>query len=157
MRKFRNFISIKSSVIVLVENNVTAMRKVIQPWLRRKALNVTCSNSYIIFSLLEMAMHLKSIQRNTLCPMKSHKDGTISVMENLRRLNRVFAQCLRAHQGNVSLVTFQVVFLSISRSLKAIKKFGLSFAVVNIIKMIFVTRLRLHEGRCLPVLIWLCF
>ena len=23
--------------------------------------------------------------------------------------------------------------------------------------MIFVTRLRLHEGRCLPVLIWLCF
>ena len=156
MRKFRNFISIKSSVIVLVENNVTAMRKVIQPWLRRKALNVTCSNSYIVFSLLEMAMHLKSIQWNTLCPMKSHKDETISVMENLRRLNRVFAQCLRAHQGNVSLVTFQVLFF-ISRSLKAIKRFGLSFAVVNIIKMIFVTRLRLHEGRCLPVLIWLCF
>ena len=124
MRKFRNFISIKSSVIVLVENNVTAMKKVIQPWLRRKALNVTCSNSYIVFSLLEMAMHLKSIQRNTLCPMKSHKDETISVMENLRRLNRVFAQCLRAHQGNVSLVTFQV-FLFISRSLKAIKRFGL--------------------------------
>ena len=157
MRKFRNFISIKSSVIVLVENNVTAMKKVIQPWLRRKALNVTCSNSYIVFSLLEMAMHLKSIQRNTLCPMKSHKDETISVMENLRRLNRVFAQCLRAHQGNVSLVTFQVFFYSFHGHLKPSKGSDFSFAVVNIIKMIFVTRLRLHEGRCLPVLIWLCF
>ena len=156
MRKFRNFISIKSSVIVLVENNVTAKRKVIQPLLRRKALNVTCSNSYIVFSLLEMAMHLKSIQRNTLCPMKSHKDETISVMENLRRLNRVFAQCLRAHQGNVSLVTFQV-FLFISRSLKAIKRFGLFVCCSKYHQMIFVTGLRLHEGRCLPVLIWLCF
>ena len=34
--------------------------------------------------------------------------------------------------------------------------FGLSFAVVNSIKMIFVIKLRLHEGRCSPVVIWLC-
>ena len=34
--------------------------------------------------------------------------------------------------------------------------FGLSFAVVNSIKMIFVIKLRLHEGRRSPVVIWLC-
>ena len=96
-------------------------------------------------------MHLKSIQRNTLCPMKSHEDETISVMENLRRLN-VCARIRVMFSRN-----FFRLFFFISRSLKAIKRFGLSFAVVNIIKMIFVTRLRLHEGRCLPVLIWLCF
>ena len=45
-------------------------------------------------------------------------------------------------------------------SLKAIKRqwvrFGLSFTVVNIIKMIFVFKLRLHEGRRSPAIIWLC-
>ena len=47
-----------------------------------------------------------------------------------------------------------------SRSLKAIRRqrvrFGLSFTVVNVIKMIFVFKLRLHEGRRSPAIIWLC-
>ena len=47
-----------------------------------------------------------------------------------------------------------------SRSLKAIRRgsarFGLSFTVVNIIKMIFVTKPGLHEWRPPPVIIWLC-
>ena len=47
-----------------------------------------------------------------------------------------------------------------SRSLKAIKRgsasFRLSFTVVYIIKMILVTKLRLHEWRRSPVIIWLC-
>ena len=47
-----------------------------------------------------------------------------------------------------------------SRSLKAIKRrwarFGLPFPVVIINKMIIVNKLRLCEGRHLPVLIWLC-
>ena len=47
-----------------------------------------------------------------------------------------------------------------SRSLKAIKRqwvrFGLSFTGVNIIKMIFVFKPRLHEGRRSPAIIWLC-
>ena len=47
-----------------------------------------------------------------------------------------------------------------SRSLKAIRRqwvrFGLSFTGVNIIKMIFVFKLRLHEGRRSPAIIWLC-
>ena len=49
-----------------------------------------------------------------------------------------------------------------SRSLKAIKRhrawFLLSFAVVNIIKTIFVImKLRFHKGRRSPAIIWLCF
>ena len=44
------------------------------------------------------------------------------------------------------------------RSLKVIKRqqarFGLLFA--DVIEMIFVIKLRLHEGRCSPVIIWLC-
>ena len=47
-----------------------------------------------------------------------------------------------------------------SRSLKAIKKkkvrFGLSFTVVNIMEMVFVFKLGLHEGRRSPAIIWLC-
>ena len=47
-----------------------------------------------------------------------------------------------------------------SRSLKSIKRqwarFGLSFAVVNIIKMISVLKLRFCEGRRSPAIIWLC-
>ena len=47
-----------------------------------------------------------------------------------------------------------------SRSLKAIKRqrvrFGLSFTGVNIIKMTFVFKPRLHEGRRSPAIIWLC-
>ena len=54
----------------------------------------------------------------------------------------------------------KVLWFCFSRSLKAIKRrwarFGPSFAVVNIIKMIFVMKLRLHEGRCSPMIILLC-
>ena len=54
----------------------------------------------------------------------------------------------------------KVLWFCFSRSLKAIKRpwarFALSFAVVNIIKMIFVMKLRLHEGRCSPMIILLC-
>ena len=50
--------------------------------------------------------------------------------------------------------------LGFSRSLKATKRwwarFGLSFAVVNINKMIFVIKLKLHEGRRSQVIIWFC-
>ena len=46
------------------------------------------------------------------------------------------------------------------RSLKAVKRgsarFRLSFTVVNIIKIIFVAKLRLYEWRRSPVIIWLC-
>ena len=35
-------------------------------------------------------------------------------------------------------------------------RFGISFAVVNIIKMIFIIELRLQERRRSPVIIWLC-
>ena len=54
----------------------------------------------------------------------------------------------------------KVLWFCFSRSLKAIKRpwarFALPFAVVNIIKMIFVMKLRLHEGRCSPMIILLC-
>ena len=54
----------------------------------------------------------------------------------------------------------KVLWFCFSRSLKAIKRrwerFGLSFAIVNIIKMIFVMKLRLHEGRCSLMIILLC-
>ena len=54
----------------------------------------------------------------------------------------------------------KVLWFCFSRSLKAIKRrwarFGLSFAVVNIIKLIFVMKLRLHVGRCSPMIILLC-
>ena len=76
----------------------------------------------------------------------------------LRRLHGAFAQCWRARQRNV----FQgkIVFLRFSRSQKAFKRqramFGLSFVLVNIMKMIFVIKLRLHEGRRSPAIIWLC-
>ena len=36
------------------------------------------------------------------------------------------------------------------------KNLRLLFAVINIIKMIFVIKLRFHEGRRSPVIIWLC-
>ena len=53
----------------------------------------------------------------------------------------------------------KIVFLRFSRSQKAFKRqramFGLSFALVNIMKMIFVIKLRLHEGRRSPVIVWL--
>lgn len=56
------------------------------------------------------------------------------------------------------LKNFNVFFFS--RSLKAIKRqwtgFRQLFAVVNMIKMIFLIKLRFHKGRCLPVIIWLC-
>ena len=75
----------------------------------------------------------------------------------LRRLHGAFAQCWRARQRNVFLE--KIVFLRFSRSQKAFKRqramFGLSFALVNIMKMIFVIKLRLHEGRRSPAIIWL--
>ena len=47
-----------------------------------------------------------------------------------------------------------------SWSLRAIRRwwarFGLSFAVANIKKIIFGIKLRLHQGRRLPAIIWLC-
>ena len=53
----------------------------------------------------------------------------------------------------------KVLWFCFSRSLKAIKRrwarFGPSFAVVNIIKMIFIMKLRLHEGRARQW--WFCF
>ena len=77
----------------------------------------------------------------------------------LRRRHRVFAQCWRGRQCNV-FQKFIFSHLRLSRLLKAIKRqwvrFSLSFAVVNIIKKIFVIKLRLHDGKRSPVMIWLC-
>ena len=48
-------------------------------------------------------------------------------------------------------------FFRFSRSLKAIKRaMSKVFSVINISKEIFVIKLRLHEGRRSPVIIWLC-
>ena len=54
----------------------------------------------------------------------------------------------------------KVLWFCFSMSLKAIKRrwarLGQSFAAVNIIKMIFLMKLRLHEGRRSPAIILLC-
>ena len=54
----------------------------------------------------------------------------------------------------------KVLWFCFSMSLKAIKRrwarLGQSFAAVNIIKMIFLMKLRLHEGRRWPAIILLC-
>ena len=75
----------------------------------------------------------------------------------LRWLHKVLAQCWRACQriGFPKKLCFRF-----SWSLRAIRRwwarFGLSFAVANIKKIIFGIKLRLHEGRRLPAIIWLC-
>ena len=75
----------------------------------------------------------------------------------LRWLHKVLAQCWRACQriGFPKKLCFRF-----SWSLRAIRRwwarFGLSFAVANIKKIIFGSKLRLHEGRRLPAIIWLC-
>ena len=75
----------------------------------------------------------------------------------LRWLHKVLAQCWRACQriGFPKKLCFPF-----SWSLRAIRRwwarFGLSFAVANIKKIIFGSKLRLHEGRRLPAIIWLC-
>ena len=83
----------------------------------------------------------------------------LRICVGLRRRHRVFAQCWRGRQCNV-FQKFIFSHLRLSRLLKAIKRqwvrFSLSFAVVNIIKKIFVIKLRLHDGKRSPVMIWLC-
>ena len=75
----------------------------------------------------------------------------------LRRPYGFFAQCWHARPRSVSR---KFLCLGFSRSLKAPKRrwarVGLSFAVVNINKMIFVIKLKLHEGRRSQVIIWFC-
>ena len=64
----------------------------------------------------------------------------------------------RTRQRNVFLEVF--LFFRFSRSIWVIKRqwarFGLSFPVVNIIKMISVIKLRLYQGTRSPMIIWLC-
>ena len=79
----------------------------------------------------------------------------------LRRLSRVFCSlALLLALAPAYCFSKRNLRFCFSRSLKAIKRqwarFGLSFAIVNIIKMIFVIKLRLHEGRRLPSIIWIC-
>ena len=75
----------------------------------------------------------------------------------LRWLHKVLAQCWRVCQriGFPKKLCFRF-----SWSLRAIRRwwarFGLSFAVANIKKIIFGIKLRLHEGRRLLAIIWLC-
>ena len=69
-----------------------------------------------------------------------------TVKLNLRRLHRVFSQCWCACQRAVFMFSI----------FKVTKRFRLSFAVVNIIKMIFIIMLRLQEGRRSPAIVWLC-
>ena len=74
------------------------------------------------------------------------------LQRSLRRLHRVLLNV----GARASVMFLQEMF---SRSLKAIKRqrvrFGLSFTGVNIIKMTFVFKPRLHEGRRSPAIIWL--
>ena len=79
--------------------------------------------------------------------------------KDLMWLHRVFAQCWRALQNIVFPEHFYVfAFLVHEKPSKGrCARFGLSFAVVKIIKMIFVIKLRLHEWRRSPVTIWLYF
>ena len=64
----------------------------------------------------------------------------------------------RTRQCNVFPEVF--LFFRFSRSIWVIKRqwarFGLSFPVVNIIKMISVIKLRLYQGTRSPMITWLC-
>ena len=66
--------------------------------------------------------------------------------------------CILKTSKNIHVLLENFCF-RFSRSQKAIKRrwarFGPFFAVVNIIKMIFVIKLRLHERRRSPAIIWL--
>ena len=72
---------------------------------------------------------------------RDRKDA-VGIVKSLWRRHRVFTQCWRA--GQVNVFSRQFFCFRFSRSLKAIKRrwprFGLSFAVVNINKMIFVVK-----------------
>ena len=77
----------------------------------------------------------------------------------LRRLHRVFAQCWRTR---ARMMFLQMIFMfSLFKVTKNIKRqwerFRTSFAVVNMIKTIFVIKLRLHEGRRSSTIILLLF
>ena len=77
----------------------------------------------------------------------------------LRRLHRVFAQCWRTR---ARMMFLQMIFMfSLFKVTKNIKRqwerFRTSFAVVNMIKTIFVIKLRLHEGRRSSTIILLWF
>ena len=94
--------------------------------------------------------------------MKCEKQWTVpydrkKIIEHLRMLHRVFVQCWHTCQLRFF---WKILWIGFSRSLKAIERwwarFRLSFVVVNIKKIIFFIKLRLHKGRCSPVIIWLC-
>ena len=77
----------------------------------------------------------------------------------LRRLHRVFAQCWRTR---ARMMFLQMIFMfSLFKVTKNIKRqwerFRTSFSVVNMIKTIFVIKLRLHEGRRSSTIILLLF
>ena len=92
---------------------------------------------------------LKAMNFNFLIPYDRKK-----ITEHLRMLHRVFVQCWHTCQ---LMFFWKILWIGFSRSLKAIQRwwarFRLSFVVVNIKKIIFFIKLRLHKGRCSPVII----
>ena len=77
----------------------------------------------------------------------------------LKRLHWFFGRWWRARASVMFSWKF-FLFFRFSRSIWVIKRqwarFGLSFPVVNIIKMISVIKLRLYQGTRSPMIIWLC-